>query len=234
MSICRIMMGDEEDTQRRLTDSLTIAYLMAKDSADQRRSDHKEHAMIVVILALVVWTTILVISAGDFRDERSFLMGIGLGTVLLMALAGVVLVLMGRRTQRAADADLDWAERLLEASRLEGTEAGEKDSSTIALLLDACREMPRWLKSRRRGVWDRKPWKALIIMFLLIGGINGLGSYNGGTLTWGEWASVIVITAGAVLVLHEERRQRAETRKIRDDWNGRMSELESLLLGGER
>jgi hypothetical protein len=228
------MIGDEGETQRRLMDSLTIAYVMAKDSADQRRSEHKDHIMIVVILALVGWTTLLMLSAGDFHDEIAFLTSVGLGTVFLLALAVVVLVLMRRRTKRAADADLEWAERLLEASRLEGTNEGETDTSTVVLLLDACREMPRWLKSRSRGVWDRKPWKALVIMFLLIGGINGLGSYNGGALTWGESASAIVIILGVILVLHEERRQRAETRKIKDDWDGRMSELESLLMGGER
>jgi uncharacterized membrane protein len=228
------MIGDEGDTQRRLMDSLTIAYVLANDSADQRRSNFKHHVMIVLILALVGWTAILIFSAGDFRDEMAFLMSLGLGTVLLMALAGVVLVLLRRWTQRAADADLRWAERFLEASRLEGTKVRETDTSTVVLLLDACHEMPRWLKSRSRGVWDRKPWKALVIMFLLIGGINGLFSYNGGALTWGESASVIVIILGVILVFHEERRQRAETRKTREDWDVRMSELESLLLGGER
>ncbi|MCG7844162.1 MAG: hypothetical protein MIO90_01870 [Methanomassiliicoccales archaeon] len=163
------------------------------------------------------------------NDRDAFVWVLGLGTLALSALTVAGMILLKRRLDHVLSKDLSWSERLLSAVRLESAELVTDDRSSVVLLLEACWEMPRWLKMQRKGVWHRKPWKALLVFFLLSSGVSGIMSYNSGT--WGGVPGIggILFLLGALLVLDEHCKQAAESRKIEMDWKTRMSMLETVL-----
>lgn len=220
---------EEADVQDLLQGSLRKAYGLAVESIEIRRSEHKDHAVILFILAMVGWLILLILSVPLMNDRNAFLYAIGLGTLALVAIAFVGMLLLRRRLEQKVKKDMDWAERLLSAIYLQGVEDRADERSTVVLLLEACAEMPRWLKLKRKGVWNRKPLKALLVFALMSSGATGVMSFNSGVEEFVPGVGGVLILLGALIVIDEHVKQRAEGKDIERDWESRMSGLKNVL-----
>jgi hypothetical protein len=116
-----------------------------------------------------------------------------------------------------------WAERFYSA--IGGTEEG---TSPIAVLMDACQEVPRWLSLHRKGIWTREPGKTFLTFILLVAGSNGLMQY--GSIWRGFFLlSVVLLVLGISLFSWMAIAARTETRDLRREWEDQLKEMGSFL-----
>jgi hypothetical protein len=118
---------------------------------------------------------------------------LGIGTLVIAGATAGGVLLLRRRCQEDIAREEAWAERVLAAMR-----DREGGSSSVGLLLDICREVPGWLKVRRRGVGTglRTP----LIVLLSISGGQIMALYGPGW--WGAYiigAELIALGTGLFL-----------------------------------
>lgn len=213
---------EERGIEELVRDSLMSAYMLARGSADIRRSSFHDRALIVLTLAILSWAVLLAFSAPAIVGDGS-LLGLLLGTLLIAAMAAIVFVILRTRSTKKVEHEEAWARRLLCAARGE-----DGPGSPIELLLDACQQVPGWLLVHRRGVWIREPGKTLLIFLLLMAGTNGIMSY--GSIWWGFLiASVACLALGIYLFSIMTITAKFEARDLAREWERRIAEMGSLL-----
>ena len=219
-------VGPAEDrgVEELMVDSLSSAYILARDALDVEKGSFQDRGLVLVSLALVAWVVLLALTGPTSGHGHALLLGIGT-LIIAGATAGGVLLLR-RRCQEDIAREEAWAERILAAMR-----DREGVSSSVGLLLDICLEVPRWLEVRRRGVWNRAPGKTLLIVLLFISGGQIMALYGPG---W--WGAYIIgaglIALGTGLFLDESVRARKEHRRSTEDWDRKLAELYLLLEPG--
>jgi len=216
---------EERSVEEIIGDSLMGAYMLAREAADVRRSSYNDHALILVILALVAWVALLAICAPDLIEHGSFAW-LGLGTLVIVAATAIgVLILRERRSKDVAREET-WAKKLLSVIREE-----EGAGSPIELLLCACQEVPIWLEVRRRGIWSREPGRTLLIFILLNVGVGSMLQYS--YIWWGYFfIGMVCLAFGIFLFSYQIVSARFESREIAGEWERKMGEMDSLLESG--
>jgi hypothetical protein len=116
-----------------------------------------------------------------------------------------------------------WAARLQSVMR-----GDEREGSPVAVLLDACQEVPSWLALRREGVWVREPGRTLLVFILLTMGTNAFLQY--GSIWWGfRILGIACLASGIYMFAVMRAAARHEAQEMAAEWEGRMKEMDSLL-----
>ncbi|OPX62219.1 MAG: hypothetical protein A4E30_00784 [Methanomassiliicoccales archaeon PtaB.Bin215] len=205
-----------------IDDSLRRTYVLAREAVDIRKASFQDHALILVALSLLAWAVLVMLGAPVIVDHGSP-WWLSLGTAAIAVVAVSCFHILRRRSSRLVSREEKWAERIYSA--IGGKEGG---TSPIAVLLDACLEVPRWLSLHRKGIWNRQPGKTLLTFVLLVAGSNGLMQY--GSISWRFFLlSVVLLVLGISLFSWMVITARIETRDLRREWEDRLKEMGSLL-----
>jgi hypothetical protein len=219
----------EHALEELVTDSLTSAYMMARQAADADRSRFHDHCIILATMAILGFGALLILSVQLPFEAGENVWRLGGGTVLLVTITIVGILALWWRARGTIEEDERWAHRLMIVMK----GSVPSDMSAVELLLRAISEMPRWLNAHRRAMWYRRPGMTLLIALLLDQGIILLFIGNGLDLVRMIGGSLIAL--GALLLLDQYRRGREESDRLREEWNKKMQEMENVLgLTGER
>ena len=205
-----------------IKDSLWRTYVMAREAAELRKASFQDHALLLVALSLLAWAVLVMLIVPVILDHGSpwWLLT---GTAAIAAVAVSCFLILRRRSRRLVSREERWAERIYSA--IGGTEEG---TSPIAVLMDACQEVPSWLSLHRKGIWTREPGKTFLTFILLVAGSNGLMQY--GSIWRGFFPlSVVLLVLGISLFSWMAIAARTETRDLRREWEDQLKEMGSFL-----
>ncbi|MCX6650274.1 MAG: hypothetical protein NT131_01240 [Methanomassiliicoccales archaeon] len=219
----------EKSVDELVMDSITSAYMLARQATDDSRSKFHDHCLILVTIALVGFVVLLMMSVQYPIDANEFAWRLGGGTVSLIAIAITGMLVLRRRARRTVEKDERWTNELMTVMRGSVPEGG----SAVEMLLRACSEVPRWLNAHRKGMWNRRPAMTMLIVLILDQGVLFLIRGYGFDLIQLLGGALIVLWI--ILLLDQYRRGRKESDELKEDWQRKMSELESVLgLAGKR
>jgi len=219
-----------EGTDDMLMSSLQEAMMLASLSSSVNWSEHRDRTLIIGILALLggsVWFLACYRMTDDLLSM--FIMTcVGVAVIIIFA---IYLVLLSRKRTEILDVrDKDWNRRLWMA-----LEKGKKGSDldghyTLALLLEAVQDVPRWIKARRSREERAQAERTVFTMFMLIGGINQLGVHDGsmGPIP-AQVFGLFMFIAGLLLLSDQGLTKRRETKLERAYWEERSAALWSVI-----
>ncbi|MHC1709010.1 MAG: hypothetical protein AB9819_01190 [Methanomassiliicoccales archaeon] len=213
----------EPSVEELVLDSLTSAYMMARQAVDANRSRFQDHCIIMATMAIIGFGALLLSSVRLPFDADEYAWRLGGGTVLLITITIIGMLALWRRARRMAEEDERWANRLMAV--MNG--AVPEETSAIELLLRAVSEAPRWLNAHRRAMWYRRPGLTLLIALLLDQGTIFLFIGIGFDLVRLLGGGLFAI--GVLLLLDQYRRGRKESELLREEWTRKMQEMENVL-----
>lgn len=219
-----VPVQEEKGVDALMMDSLTEAYTLARNAADDHRAELQDRSIIIVIFALVGWVALLALCGPYPVQNDSFVWKLGLGTLLLTSLTLIGILILRKWSKTLVREEELWADKLLAAMR----GAVPEEGSTVELLMRACYEVPRWLEVNRRGTWRKDPWMALLILILLDSGVMAIMSY--GSIWWGFYVlGLASLSIGSILFIDHHRRANKESKELRKDWDRKMTELGAII-----
>jgi hypothetical protein len=214
--------AEKADVDHLVQDSLMNAFALAKNAAEVRRSTFHDRAIIMAVISLIAWAVLLMLNAGRIVDDGR-LLGFQLGTLAITVLATAIVLLLWKRSCVSVKREEAWAARLQSVMR-----GDEREGSPVAVLLDACQEVPSWLALRREGVWVREPGRTLLVFILLTMGTNAFLQY--GSIWWGfRILGIACLASGIYMFAVMRAAARHEAQEMAAEWEGRMKEMDSLL-----
>lgn len=219
-----------EDTDGMLMNSLHEAIMLASYSSSVNWSEHRDRTLIIGILALLggsAWFLVCYVMTDDLLSM--FLMTC-VGIALLISLAIYLVLSSKRRTEILDVRDKDWNHKLWMALE-RGKEGSDLDGhSTLALLLEAVQDVPRWIKARRTWEERAQAERTVFTMFMLIGGINQLGVHDSSMcLIPAQVFGLFMFIAGLLLLSDQGLTKRRETKLERAYWEERSAALWSVI-----
>jgi len=206
--------GDGEapstDTENQLIEALGRAYVYVNDARATLDFNYRDSVLLVVLLALLVWMVAFVA-----------LLAITLPSVWLLILPTVIAVgcsmvsyFVLKRRHESHMRDL-----------------GEGEGGSLALLLDATNEIPKWLAVKRRHPFQDHPYVVSAIVLLAIAGLDLLASIGQMVDPAFKAASVIaalvLLGLGVFLFLRIWWKAAAESRRRMNDWNTRIAQAKA-------
>ncbi|HVO77537.1 MAG TPA: hypothetical protein VMS79_01570 [Methanomassiliicoccales archaeon] len=225
--------GDGEapstDTENQLIEALGRAYVYVNDARATLDFNYRDSVLLVVLLALLVWMVAFVA-----------LLAITLPSVWLLILPTVIAVgcsmvsyFVLKRRHESHMRDLGgWSRSLYDALYWERLgKAPEGEGGSLALLLDATNEIPKWLAVKRRHPFQDHPYVVSAIVLLAIAGLDLLASIGQMVDPAFKAASVIaalvLLGLGVFLFLRIWWKAAAESRRRMNDWNTRIAQAKA-------
>jgi hypothetical protein len=152
--------------------------------------------------------------------------------------------LLRARTEPRLKELKSWTTRLDAALSREvaGQSPPDNEPSAFELVVESAREVPAWLKARRRGGMFREPGEWLLIFFLsywaVMLGFAGVVELMGGdsSIAWVTMSSSAILIVVAVSIYIVWRKQRdKEAKGTLTEWAGRYeavkAKMETFLRG---
>lgn len=236
--------GIKADTRMTIVESLSEGRRLSSEAYESARSNYHDSVIIMTVIGMVlaVILGILVFTQIDAEDRGPIALAVGvLSAVAFSAISWFMLA--ARSRPRIAEFKA-WAAKLDAALSREvaGQNPSDSDPSSFELIADSFKEMPKWLKARRRAGGFRQPFFWLLLFFLSYGaleaGLIGLSLWSVDQRPIGMVAiaiSVVLVLLTAFSYRIWKRRLDRELEKTLSEWNERYealkSEMERLLAG---
>lgn len=233
--------GRELDIRSALLEGLSEAKRLASEAYEGTRSNYQDSILLVAVGGIMVFLISLMAAMSDFFGLLQGPVDVGFGMAvsggLVMVFVAAFLWLARARYRRVLLDLRSWAVGLEAAFQMEssGTMPVDSQRSTIEILADAWKELPKWLSARRKSSMFREPgvwlvmfalvnssWSFLMIgiMALSVGFVYGAYSLLAGS----------GMIAGAVYLYARWRKKRgAEDSRTKREWTERSRMLEDLL-----
>lgn len=220
-----------DDAQAMLVDAVSETHRLAAEAYAAEREKYQNAQALVILAAIMVWFLLFLgLSStsvdADLNRRMATSAGWAFAVTLSLSIPGSWLI---RRFRRGRIVRLrEWADRLQAALHLEsGPRAvGERDGSSLELLLTSQAEVPRWLDAARKASMSVDPmgWWAVFVMVYL--GVDLLLADAPAFAAFNLPVAVIVGIAGVVLLVgawlyYRRWRQRREDALARNqaDWD---------------
>jgi heme/copper-type cytochrome/quinol oxidase subunit 2 len=236
------------DTRWILIDSLSEGRRLSAEAYEAARSNYQDAIILLVSAGLIIATFMALLTyAYLFRDlstqdQTLLVMLSSLPFALIFPLLSWRL--LRARTEPRLKELKSWTTRLDAALSREvaGQSPPDNEPSAFELVVESAREVPAWLKARRRGGMFREPGEWLLIFFLsywaVMLGFAGVVELMGGdsSIAWVTMSSSAILIVVAVSIYIVWRKQRdKEAKGTLTEWAGRYeavkAKMETFLRG---
>jgi len=236
-----IAQGTPSKTRACLIDTLSEGYRLSSEAYESAKSNYEDRIVLCAFGGLAAWLVVFVTAAvvmgGDFDSGTQILTSAGLGLVAGIGLPLVSYVLLRARSKAELLSLREWATRMREELASEVSYAGPSDrqKSTFEVILDASREIPGWLRIRRKSGLHRHPVVWMAILFLVLFGSEYLMA-----ATFSTWegfyfrailgaVSVGLIILGIGLFFYWRRKETDEARHVTETWKRRADAIQRKM-----
>jgi len=236
--------GTKADTRMMIVESLSEGRRLSSEAYESARSNYHDSVIIMTVIGMVlaVILGILVFTQMDAEDRG--LIALAVGVLSAVAFSAISWFMLAARLRPRIAEFKAWAAKLDAALSREvaGQNPSDSDPSSFELIAESFKEMPKWLKARRRAGGFRQPFFWLLIFFLSYGafeaGLTGLSWWFAGQRLIGTVAIVVCVVLVLCTVFSNrnwKRRLDQELEKTLSGWNERFdalrTEMERLLVG---
>lgn len=238
----------EIDTRAMLIGSLSEGRRLSAEAYEAARSNYQDSILVLVTASLIL-SAVLAMYSGfyvlqDFGERTRLILSLLIGFIAGAASSLLSWRLLARKSRSRIDELRSWTGRLEAALSREIASESPPDGepSSFELIAESYREIPKWLKIRRKAGMFREPgYWLLIILFSL----NAFGSALRGAMDLSRnnlpsAAVFLVISAtfsclAAFIYLRWRKRQDTETESTIADVTRRFealkAEMETYLRG---
>ena len=236
--------GIKADTRMMIVEGLSEGRRLSSEAYESVRSNYHDSVIIMTAIGMVLAVILGTLAFSQIDSEDRGRIALAVGVLFGVAFSAISWFLLAARSRPQVAEFKAWAAKLDAALSREvaGQSPSDSDPSSFELMANSFKEMPKWLKARRRAGGFRQPFFWLLIFFL------SYGAFQAGLmgLTW--WVEkrqpigTVAITISVVLVLLTafsyriwKRRLDQELENTLSEWNERYealkSEMERLLAG---
>ncbi|HUV60759.1 MAG TPA: hypothetical protein VMW71_01140 [Thermoplasmata archaeon] len=224
-------------TRAMLIDGLSEGRRLSAEAYEAARSRYHDHILIIMTLGLITLPFVVVLMA-EYTPEEVFGMerqsfSLLLGLVVALIFVSVAWRILGSRTSPLIKELRSWKDRLELALAREtaSDHPPDEELSSFELMTDAIREVPKWMKIRRKAGMFRQPADWLLIfyfgIFAVMAAFVGVVYMYQGVLYW-VFAFPIsaLLTVLAVVVYSRWRKDtQEEIETIVGEWEKRHDKL---------
>ena len=237
--------GIKADTRMMIVESLSEGRRLSAEAYESARSNYQDLVVVmpVVGILLSVIAGTLAFTQIDSEDRGRIALAVGVSSAVVFSAISWSL-LAARAKPRIAEFK-SWSAKLDSALAREvaGQNPSDSDLSSFELIASSFREMPKWMKARRRAGGYRKPLFWLLVFFLSYGafesGLTGFllliqGQQTTGFIAVTVCAALVLLAAFSYWVF--KKRLDKEMDQTLSLWNERYEALKSdmeRLLAGE-
>jgi hypothetical protein len=232
------------DTRMMIVESLSEGRRLSSEAYESARSNYHDSVIVMTVIGMVLSVILGILAFTQIDSEDRGLIAFAVGVLSGVAFSAISWFLLAAKSKPHISEFKAWAAKLDAALSREvaGQNPSDSDPSSFELIAISFKEMPKWLKARRRAGGFRKPFFWILIFFLSYGafeaGSMGLMWLVEGQLPIGSMAITICVVLVLCAVFSNriwKRRLDQELEKTLSGWNERYealrSEMERLLVG---
>ncbi|MCJ7490125.1 MAG: hypothetical protein MUO87_08330 [Thermoplasmata archaeon] len=236
------------DTREMLIDSLSEGRRLSAEAYEAARSNYHDSIILLVIVGLVSSLAIFTLSYGYVFQDLDAKIGL-IASLLSGVIVGITFALipwriLGRRSRPRVDELEHWTAKLERALHREVAveHIPDDESSSFELVLESCKEVPEWLRTRRKARMFRDPVSWILIFLLSLMAFEfaavGISSLVHDHLSYSAWYFGLSAGMGflaAFVYLRWKRRQVKDDEGLMEDMKGRFQDLKKEMetyLGG--
>ncbi len=232
------------DTRMIIIESLSEGRRLASEAYESARSNYQDSVIIMTVVGMVLSVILGILTFILVDSEDRDRIALAVGVLSMVAFSAISWFLLAAKSKPQISEFKTWAAKLDSALSREvaGQNPSDSDPSSFELIADSFKEMPKWLKARRRAGGFRQPFFWLLIFFLSYGafeaGLTGLSWWFAGQRLIGTVAIVVCVVLVLCTVFSNrnwKRRLDQELEKTLSGWNERFdalrTEMERLLVG---
>lgn len=232
------------DTRMMIVESLSEGRRLSSEAYESARSNYHDSVIIMTVIGMVLSVILGTLTFSQIDAEDRGRIALAVGILSGVTFSAICWFLLAARSKPQISEFKAWTTKLDAALTREvaGQNPSDGDPSSFELIANSFKEMPKWLKTRRRAGGFRQPFFWLLIFFLSYGafeaGLMGLSWWVAGQRSIGTVAIIICIVLVLCAVFSNriwKRRLDQELEKTLSGWNERYealrSEMERLLVG---
>jgi uncharacterized membrane protein len=233
------------DTKALIVESLSEGRRLSAEAYESTKSNYHDHVVITVVVGLLVGTVVALTTYLQIDSSARGIIALMAGIVCATVFCFVSWRQVSKRSKPMISEFKGWSAKLDAALSREvsGQSPSDNDSSAFEMIADILKEMPKWLKARRRAGGFRQPVFWVIVFVLLnvafnFGYVGILWLLTGGEVSVGAIAiviSVVLIVLAALSNRAWKKRMDQECRSTLSWWDERREalrlEMEKILVG---
>ena len=232
------------ETRTMIVESLSEGRRLSAEAYESARSNYHDSVIIMFVLVTVLSFVLGTLAYGIMDVDQRGKIALAVGVFSGVVISAVLWLLLAAKARPQITEFRKWSKKLDAALSREvaGQSPADGEPSSFELIVDSFKEIPKWLKVRRKAGGYREPLIWLLIFFLIYGAIE-VGFM--GLLWWVEGrstAGIVAIAVSIVLVLLSvgsnvayKKRLDLEQERTLSDWRKRYdslkSEMEKFLVG---
>lgn len=221
--------GPKDEIGEFVVDGLAEAHRLAQEAFEASRDVCHGWLALAVLGAVVGWFLVFLVfnlTSQEIEFGQRLFTAILLASGVAGALGAGGVALARRWCRVQVVAQRDWAERLREAWLAEaaGDESASDASGPFELLLEASREVPRWIRAIRRAGMHRDPASWMLVFALLFTAWS-VASFLFFDPLLATGAMVGLVLAAGLYYRSWRRQRDAELAREQAEWDGRYEEL---------
>lgn len=237
--------GALADTRMMIVESLSEGRRLSAEAYESARSNYHDSVIVMTVVGIImsVITGTLAFTQIDSVDRGLIALAVGFSSAV--GVSAIFWSLLAARAKPRIAEFKSWSTKLESALAREvaGQSPSDSDLSSFELIVSSFREMPKWMRARRRAGGYRKPLLWLLVFFLSYGAFEaGLtafvlwsqGQQPGGFISSVVCAGLILLAAASYWVFN--KRLDTEMKQTLSVWNERYETLKSdmeRILAGE-
>jgi hypothetical protein len=237
--------GIEVDTRMMIVESLSEGRRLSAEAYESARSNYQDSVIIMTVVGIILSVILALLAFTHIDSEDRGLVALAIGVTSAVVFSAVSWYLLAARSKPRIAEFKSWSAKLDSALSREvaGQPPADSEPSSFELIASSCREMPKWMKARRRAGGFRTPLFWLLVFFLSYGafeaGLVGIISLFEGQ----ERNGIVALAVCAALILFAtlsywiwKKRLDQEMERTLSVWNERYEALNSHMervLAGE-
>ncbi|MBN1677746.1 MAG: hypothetical protein JW880_04335 [Candidatus Thermoplasmatota archaeon] len=238
--------GGEADTRMMIVESLSEGRRLSAEAYECARSNYHDAVILMAIVGIVLGNIVGILAYQQTDFDARIRIALAVAILFSVLFAAVSWLFLGAKFRPRINEFKAWTTKLDAALSREaaGLSPSDGEPSSFELIADSFKEMPKWLKARRRAGGYRRPLYWLLMFFLLYGafilGMNGYSYWAEETNPTAGIAAMALAVALALLAAFSywvvKRRLNQEMETTLSEWNERQEALRlamERLLAGE-
>jgi hypothetical protein len=232
------------DTHRMIVESLSEGRRLSSEAYECARSNYHDAVIVAVAFGFVLSAVVVLLAYFQAHSDHSGEIALAAGISSAVIFSGVSWFLLHARSKSDIAEFRSWSTKFdLALSRESaGQNPPDDEQSSFELIVSSFKEMPKWMKARRRAGGYRRPFFWLALFFLSYGAFEA-GLVGAFMIAEGQLASSIIaaIVCGTLIALGVlayrvwRNRLNMEMKQTLSDWNARYDaiqrDMEKLLAG---